>query len=232
MRKRVNELARHNTENEDETATHINIGSRVSCHDLWDQCEPGVSILHAGWPEEITIFLDKFCRADGAERVEVINVSKAGKHQSSALVEPANYVATEQTVMSLLPNKNHLLFHPVPFVGDKKLKTVRMGWATVLDVHPLRLFPEPVVFWNIGPNAFQGLIPWYSEKTVKESCRDIEMMGAEIDGATVYSTPKDMLFLPGSLIFCGKHKSMTASVLYDAFTATTFENFDEHRSDY
>lgn len=209
-----------------------NFGTRVSSHELWDQLTPDGPVMPGAWSDEVVIFLNQFAKSNFADGVNVKAVSKNQKKQIDRQIRPKKYVAAEETILSLRPDKNNLTFHPIPTIDGENVDQVTMGWATIVNAHPFTLYPEPVIYWQMGRFHWQGLVPWHEAISIEESCQRIEYLAESIDGAGIYSTPEDLLYLPGSLIHHPKQKSRTATVLYDAFTATQFDDPHVYRCNY
>lgn len=193
-------------------------GWRRSAHEFWSEFEPGKKYTFCDdWFYDGTEFIARLGEGDPRHRVCANSVSAQGKIKREELVDPSDFKTTNARLEELHPVKNSLMFDPVLWLEEERMDTTRFGWVTLSGSHPLSLFPEPVIYWAIGSNAYQALIPWHRPLTVKESCQRItEAVFQGLEGAAE-SSEDDFLFMPGSLIHLDPLPAFTASVLYDAF---------------
>jgi hypothetical protein len=197
-------------------------GRRKSVHLGWFQVKPVEVVYPEQWPEDAAQFLDALRNQEASYRIRVCSVSREGDILETLFVDPELVAASEQIAV-LEPEEHNLMFDPVPYRNGKRLATTRFGWLTVSGAHPFESFPEPVIFWAVGANAYQALIPWYERVNLQESCRRIAESTHFPLQSKIISSASDLLHIPGSLVHSGKLPPFTAEVLYDAMSATDVE---------
>jgi len=196
-------------------------GRRKSIHSGWFQVKPVGFVDLDEWPEDAAQFLDALKSEEASYRVRVCSVARDGTILDSVLVDP--WPDAPEQIAALDPEEHNLMFDPVPYRNGKRLTTTRFGWMTISGAHPFESFPEPVIFWAVGANAYQALVPWYERVKLQESCHRIAESTHFPLQSKVISDTSDLLHLPGSLVHSGRLPPFTAEVLYDAMSATHVE---------
>lgn len=206
-------------------------GWRKSGHKGWLQCRPEDVGDANDWATEAEMFLRQLGYCASKSQVRVCAVSKKGKLKKEYFFEPDDDWINANKLRELMPEKHNIMFDPVLWKNSKRSKSSRLGFATVSGAHPFELFPEPVIFWAIGVNAYQLLLPWHEELTLKQNERRIKEQDFGTD-CNKFFPLDDLMHLPGSLIHRPNMPPMTAAVLYDAFSVTDVEDTESLWSQY
>lgn len=194
----------------------VKYGWRKSTHKGWFQCRPQDVGGANDWATEAEIFIGQLGEHSSRNQVKICAVSADGKVQKKALFDPSKDWDNALKLMKLEPEKNNIMFDPVLWRNGKRSKKTKLGFGTISGVHPFEFFPEPVMFWTIGPNAYQFLSPWHEEISLKEDRKRMRDQSVEMDSH--HFIPKqNLMHLPGSLIHRPNMPPVTAAVLYDAY---------------
>jgi hypothetical protein len=194
-------------------------GWRKSVHKGWMQCLPHVIGGANDWATEADMFVGQLGEHSSDIKIKICAVSTTGKITQEAFLQANREWDNALQLHSLEPDLYNIMFDPVPWKNGRRFKTTKFGFGTTTGKHPFDLFPEPVIFWTIAPNAYQYLLPWHETLSIEESKRRIRAQDHNC-GQNSFEPKQDLMHLPGSLIHKPNMPPATAAVLYDAFSTT------------
>lgn len=206
-------------------------GWRKSVHKGWMQCLPHLIGGPNDWATEAEMFIGQLGENSPDYQVQIYAISAEGEIKKKKLLHANRDWDNALELYGLKPDLNNIMFDPVLWKNGRRLKSTRLGFATTTGWHPFDLFPEPVMYWTIGPNAYQFLLPWHEQISLKENKRRLEVQDHN-NGQNLFFPKRDLMHMPGSLVHKPNMPPVTAAVLFDAFSTTEVENHDALWSKY
>ena len=196
------------------------LGWRHSLHNGWIHLEPNDVPEFDGWAHDAAEFLYRLGEGNSKNAIRVVAKSRSGELIKEVFIDPSDFEDAQHKLLELEPESVNLVFDPVPWKKGKRKKKTRFGWVTMSGVHPLGSFPEPVIYWSVGPNAYQALLPWHKPRDLNPSCGHSHDAVAYSPTGFSESKVDDLLVMPGSIIHAGQLPPFTSIVRYDMLSTT------------
>ena len=199
-------------------------GFKYSVHDDWDYLGPYGRSPIEEWAFDGATFLCRLGEENPSSQIKVVVRSREGEPTKEHFLNPSDLFGTQGWLYDLWPEFENVLFDPVLYENGVRKDQTRFGWVTLTGVHPLSLFPEPVIYWAIGPDAYQALLPWHMPLSVKHSCELAHCAAPYSNSSWSDSNEDDLLVMPGSIVHAGHLPPFTALVKYDMFSVSEIED--------